>query len=161
MLPEEIEKIKHHIIELGIEHRDLDDAIARAQEVVAARPGLAAAQYVLGSLYLRRGSLPQAVEALSAAARLAPNNGVTHLTLASGYERAGNVDKALAAYKRTQALLPNDPRPYNNAAWLYAVQGKKLDEALALARKAHEITRSAPALASGLPGVLDTLGFVH
>ena len=29
MLPEEIEKIKHHIIELGIEHRDLDDAIAR------------------------------------------------------------------------------------------------------------------------------------
>ncbi|MBT9614411.1 MAG: YdcH family protein [Burkholderiales bacterium] len=29
MLPEEIEKIKHRIIELGIEHRDLDDAIAR------------------------------------------------------------------------------------------------------------------------------------
>lgn len=28
MLPEEIEKIKHRIIELGIEHRDLDDAIA-------------------------------------------------------------------------------------------------------------------------------------
>ena len=29
MLPEEIEKIKPRIIELGIEHRDLDDAIAR------------------------------------------------------------------------------------------------------------------------------------
>ena len=29
MLPEEIDKIKHRIIELGIEHRDLDDAIAR------------------------------------------------------------------------------------------------------------------------------------
>lgn len=29
MLPEEIEKIKHRIVELGIEHRDLDDAIAR------------------------------------------------------------------------------------------------------------------------------------
>ncbi|MDP1682139.1 MAG: YdcH family protein [Burkholderiales bacterium] len=29
MLTEEIEKIKHRIIELGIEHRDLDDAIAR------------------------------------------------------------------------------------------------------------------------------------
>ena len=29
MLPEEIKKIKHRIIELGIEHRDLDDAIAR------------------------------------------------------------------------------------------------------------------------------------
>lgn len=28
MLPEEIEEIKHRIIELGIEHRDLDDAIA-------------------------------------------------------------------------------------------------------------------------------------
>ncbi len=28
MLPEEIEKIKHRIIELGIEHRDLDAAIA-------------------------------------------------------------------------------------------------------------------------------------
>ena len=28
MLPEEIEKIKHHIIELSIEHRDMDDAIA-------------------------------------------------------------------------------------------------------------------------------------
>ena len=29
MLPEEIKKIKHRIVELGIEHRDLDDAIAR------------------------------------------------------------------------------------------------------------------------------------
>ncbi len=29
MLPEEIKKIKHRIIELGIEHRDLDEAIAR------------------------------------------------------------------------------------------------------------------------------------
>lgn len=29
MLPEEIKKIKHRIIELSIEHRDLDEAIAR------------------------------------------------------------------------------------------------------------------------------------
>jgi tetratricopeptide (TPR) repeat protein len=139
----------------------VDDAIILAREVVAARPTLAAAHYVLGSLYLNKGSVPQAVEALGAAARLAPDNAVTQLTLASAHERAGQADRAVAIYKRVQALTPDDPRPYNNAAWLNAVQGKNLDEALAQARRAVELTRRSPALAAGLAGVLDTLGFVH
>ena len=55
---------------------------------------------------------------------------------------------------RTIALSPKDPRAYNNAAWLYAVEGKNLGEAQALAQKAQEL------LPEGAE-ILDTLGFVY
>jgi Flp pilus assembly protein TadD len=57
-------------------------------------------------------------------------------------------------YRRAIALRPSDPVPYNNAAWIHTSQGRNLDEALTLARKAHELApNSGP--------ILDTLGYTH
>ena len=60
----------------------------------------------------------------------------------------------MAAYRKALALNPQDPRPYNNLAYLYAEQRRNLDEALGLARRAAEL---APKNAS----VQDTLGWVY
>jgi tetratricopeptide (TPR) repeat protein len=139
----------------------LADGITVARELVAGRPRLAGGHYVLGDLLLRAGSVPEAIEALSTAVRLDPNHGPAHVTLGSAYERRGDVDKAIAVYKRAQTLLPADPRPPNNAAWLYASRGRDLDEALSLARKAQELVTRNPSFATLRPGILDTLGFVH
>jgi Flp pilus assembly protein TadD len=109
---------------------------------------------VLGRLYLQKGDLPSAIDALSIATKLDPNSAGAHFALGTAYERKGELGGALAEYKRTIALKPNDPVAYNNAAWIYATQAKNLDEALALGQKAQE-------LAPNNGSILDTLGFVH
>ena len=116
---------------------------------------------MLGDLLLLRGNLGPAIESLATAVRLAPGNGLAQFTLGTAYERRGDVDLAVGAYRRAQALLPADPLPYNNAAWVYASHGRHLDEALTFARRAHELALRTPPPKPTLPGVLDTLGFVH
>src|SRR5262249_5112278 len=74
--------------------------------------------------------------------------------LAFAYEQKGDVSNAIAEYKRTIALDPKNPAAYNNLAWLYAVQGKNLDEALTMSQKAKELRPNDSS-------ILDTLGFVH
>ena len=61
---------------------------------------------------------------------------------------------AVVAYKRAIALSPMDPHAYNNVAYVYAAEGKNLDEALALAQKAEDLRRDSFE-------ILDTLGFVY
>jgi Flp pilus assembly protein TadD len=96
----------------------------------------------------------KAIDALTTATRLQPDLAAAHFALGTAYERKGESNRALAAYRKAQALSPSDPRPYNNIAWIIAVRGLDLDEALSAAKKAYE-------LAPNVPAVVDTLGFVH
>lgn len=155
------EDLKLRLATLYAHQGRFDDGIARAREVTAARPKVPQGHYVLGDLQLRRGQVPDAIESFRTVVRLDPNMGVAHFALGSAYERAREFDKAAAAYKRAQTLIPSDPRAYNNLAWIYAAQGKKLDDALTLAQKAHELAASSPTLSAMVPGILDTLGFAH
>jgi len=137
-----------------------DEGITRAEEVTAARPKVPQGHYVLGDLHLRRGQLPEAIASFRTAVRLDPNMAIAHFALGSAHERLREFDKAAEAYKRAQLLAPRDPRAYNNLAWIYAAQGKNLDAALSLAQKARELA-SSPTQRAMVPGILDTLGFVH
>ena len=138
-----------------------DEGIALTRDVVAAQPKLAPAHVLLGELLLGRGQIAPAIESLNTAIRLDPKLALAHLRVGGAYEQRGELDAALGAYRRALALVPNDPRPFNNVAWILATQGKNLDEALSHARKAQELIRADQARAASLPGVLDTLGFVH
>jgi Flp pilus assembly protein TadD len=138
-----------------------EDGIALTRSIVAAQPKYAPAYVLMGEMLMARSQLPQAIEALSTAARLDPKLTLAHLRLAGAYEQQGNLDAALASYRRALDLNPKDARAYNNVAWILASQGKNLDEALSQARKAEELVRADKAQVASLPGVLDTLGFVH
>jgi Flp pilus assembly protein TadD len=122
--------------------------------VVAAEPRWATAQFVLGGLYLQKGDVRPAIDALKTATQLDPTSAAAHVALGMAHSENGDTAAALTSYKRAIALRTKDPAPYNNAAWLHMLQGKNLDEALALAQRAHE-------LAPENGGVLDTLGFAH
>ena len=109
---------------------------------------------VLGILELRRGNATQAIEALRTASRLEPNAPRAHFALGTAYYVKGEIGKAIEAYKKAQSLGGKEPAPYNNIAWIYASQGRNLEEALSQAQRATEL---APENAA----ILDTLGFVH
>jgi tetratricopeptide (TPR) repeat protein len=140
-----------------------DEGIDYAKEVVAARPASAEAQYVLGDLLLRKGSLGEAATAFAAVLRLDPGHGGAHFGLGSVHEQRGDVDRALESYRRAMALLPGDPHPLNNAAWLLASRGTRLDEALRFARAANAALerRAGRERLPVYAAVLDTLGYVH
>ena len=139
----------------------LDEALARAREVIEAQPRLAEARYVLGDALLRRGETSEALDAFTAAVRLDPNHAAAHLGLGIVYEQRGEIDRALQAYARTRTLAPGDARAYNNSAWILAVQGRSLDEALVLARKATELAPKDKEMAAWVPAMIDTLGYVY
>ena len=62
--------------------------------------------------------------------------------------------RAVHLYRRAIAARPDDPTPRNGLAWFYAGHNLNLDEALQLARDAHD-------LAPGSWKVLDTLAEVY
>src|SRR4029453_13448393 len=130
-----------------------DQGLAKAKELAAANPKSAEVLVILGELYLTRGDADNAAQAFTKASELRPDLFAAHLGLGmASYPR--ETAKAIAAYRKALTLAPNDPRAYNNLAWVYAEQKRNLDEALSLAKRATEL---APNDAS----TLDTLGWVH
>jgi tetratricopeptide (TPR) repeat protein len=138
-----------------------EDALGRAREAVDALPRDAEARYVLGEVHLRRGEPADAADAFTTAVRLDPKHAGAQLGLGIAAEQRGEVTRALDAYARARLLAPEDARGYNNSAWLLASQGKNLDEALGLARRANELVARDKELATWVPAMMDTLGFVH
>ncbi|HLB45313.1 MAG TPA: hypothetical protein VJK49_07960, partial [Candidatus Limnocylindrales bacterium] len=74
--------------------------------------------------------------------------------LASLYELAGQHDQAIERYRRMLTVAPNHAVALNNLAYSLAVHyPDKVQEAIALARKAY-------VSASGDPSVVDTLAWI-
>jgi tetratricopeptide (TPR) repeat protein len=72
------------------------------QQVIAANPDYANAQYQVGKILLDRGKLDEAIEHLEAAARLSPNTDYVHYQLQAAYRkdaRIADADRELAIYK--------------------------------------------------------------
>lgn len=61
---------------------------------------------------------------------------IAHLYLGNIYFLRKEYALSEKHYKEAIRRLPENPRPYNNLAWLYFTQRIKLDEAETLARKA-------------------------
>src|SRR6266480_1172455 len=132
----------------------VDEGVARARALATEGPNVPGVYMVLGILELRRGNATQAIEALRTASRLEPNAPRAHFALGTAYHVKGEIGKAIEAYKKAQSLGGKDPAPYNNIAWIYASQGRNLEEALSQAQRASELAPDDPA-------ILDTRGFVH
>jgi tetratricopeptide (TPR) repeat protein len=69
-------------------------------------------------------------------------------------EKAGKVEDAKRAYQKALDIQPNTATAANNLAWLIAEEGKDLDRALDLARRAKLAAPQSPA-------VSDTLAWIY
>ena len=103
----------------------------------------------LGISYEEKGEYDLAIHEYQSALEHFP---IAHLYLANIYFLRKEYLLSEKHYKEAIQRLPENPRPYNNLAWLYFTQGTKLDEAQTLAQRAIKLVPPSEASA-----YLDTL----
>lgn len=113
-----------------------DRALSAFDKALAIRKDFAGAMLGRGDALLALGKGDQAVDAYARAASLAPTSALPHALRGQAFERMKRPADAEAAYRAGIKIEPEDVRLANNLAFVLASQRIKLDEALALARKA-------------------------
>jgi tetratricopeptide (TPR) repeat protein len=83
-----------------------DEAQKLFEQVVAANPEHANAQYELGKILLNKGKTADAIAHFEAAARLSPRTDYMHYQLQAAYRKEGrtaDADRELGIYKQLKA----------------------------------------------------------
>lgn len=121
---------------IALKQNQADRALLAFDKALAARKDFTGAMLGRGDALLALGKGEQAVEAYARAASLAPTSALPHALRGQAFERMKRPLDAEAAYRAGIKIEPDDVRLANNLAVVLASQRIKLDEALALARKA-------------------------
>lgn len=112
---------------------------------------------LLADLDQKEGNRKAEIEHARAAVRAEPKDGDLHYLLATALARERHFEEAEAEYSQAIRLRPNYAGPYENLGVLYKWQGR-LDKAIPLFRRAHELDPDYSAAACDLAGALATLG---
>lgn len=123
--------------------------------IIVLKDPLTAEEHVrLGQIYESQGKLELALQQYRAAVRGGSNSPLTWLMIGDLSFRTGAHNDAEKAYREAISLDPGNGNSYNNLAWVYLEQGKRLNKAEQLAREAMRLTPEHR------PYFLDTLGVV-
>lgn len=108
----------------------------------------------LGETLRKKGQIQASIEALKRGQQLAPTNPNANLQLALTLDLAGMKRESLPLYEAVVKVEPDNAIALNNLAFMYAEDGKDLDQALTYAQRAK----------SKLPNnedVADTLAWIY
>jgi tetratricopeptide (TPR) repeat protein len=130
---------------------DAESALVQARQI---DPNNSNTLQLLGRLYLQQKSVDRALAQYSQATQANPNDAGIWTLFGILNEATGKQDVARNAYERALQLQPDAGPAANNLAWIYAQEGKDLDRALDLARRAKLALPDSPA-------VSDTLGWIY
>ena len=126
----------------AVQAQKYDEAITALRAVLAAldpeSPEAGDVQLRIGETARRKGDLDTAAAALRRASALLPDNPAVPGTLALVLDMAGKYPEAEATYRATLKLDPENTVAMNNLGYLLAMHGGSLDEAVSLARAAHQ-----------------------
>ncbi|MHC4608991.1 MAG: sulfatase-like hydrolase/transferase, partial [Planctomycetota bacterium] len=111
-------------------------------------------QLALAGLHLRLGQAARARDCVQRAYEIAPDRVDVVGALAAALEQALEIDEAVRLLDDYYRAHPDDFIAANNLAWVLARQGRDLDRALKLARR-------AAGRSPGSATVSDTLGWVY
>ncbi len=141
----------------------LDEAAEHFRQAVRGEPNLHAAQAGLATALLQTGHPEEAAEHFAAAMRLEPQKGLTNCYCAEMMYRKGDLTEAAVYYRRALEQNPEHVAAMLNLASILATGDQpgllNVDEALALATKACEVTRyQDPAVLKSLAGVYAAAG---
>jgi tetratricopeptide (TPR) repeat protein len=134
--------------------RDFGKAEEALRSAIEADPNGFESYGMLGQLLYEQGRLQEGRREFEKLLELRPR-AIPALTMIGVIlRREGKTDEAAEQYRKVLAIDSQAPVAANNLAWIYAEQGRNLDEAVILARAAKK----------KLPDVLevsDTLGWVY
>jgi tetratricopeptide (TPR) repeat protein len=124
------------------------------QRAITTEPGSLDAYAFLGQIYLDENHVDAAKAQFHQIVAIDPRSVSAHTMLGMLDEMTGQSADAEAEYSTALKLNAHAMVAANNLAWIFAVDGRNLDQALQLAQAAHE---QAP----DEPHVNDTLGWVY
>ena len=105
----------------------LDAALKAYQGVLALEPNRAEAHFGKGMMLIKQDKAPQALEALSQAAKLAPQNPVFRYRLGQVQLEAGKTDAGLATLREVLTLAPRFVPAYLSLSHALSSQEKLVD----------------------------------
>ncbi|RKG57923.1 hypothetical protein D7V80_38740 [Corallococcus sp. CA054B] len=105
----------------------LDAALKAYQGVLAVEPNRAEAHFGKGMMLIKQDKAPQALEALSQAAKLAPQNPVFRYRLGQVQLEAGQTDAGLATLRDVLTLAPRFVPAYLSLSHALSAQDKLVD----------------------------------
>ena len=95
----------------------------------------------LGVAYERKGEFDAALKQYRAASKKLP---LAYVYMGNVCFEKKDMRRAEKYYKKAIEKTPSDPDAWNNLAWLYYTEKKKMDEALKLALTANSLKASDP-----------------
>ena len=119
------------------------DLTAKAQSLLA-----------MAAVYEAQKKPELAIEQYEEYSKIDKGNALVHFYLGALYERAGNKKKAEDFFREAIRLNPDISEPYNYLGYMFAEEGRNLDEALKLVEKALEIAPDNGAY-------IDSLGWAY
>jgi spermidine synthase len=157
-------------------HGMIDEAITEMEAAIQLDPGLAVARINLSVMYQKKGMIDEAIEQLKNLVGTQSGSAVVHGRLGELYrEKARSLEQraeqeglsstlsdlysqAEAEFKKALELDPDMALAHHSLAILYLQQGGKLDDALASARRAVQLT---PGLTGGQAKFIAILARVY
>ena len=95
---------------------------------LAAHPDDKIINGVIGDMFINLGEFSKAIKYLETAARLNPNEHITHFLWGVALAKSGRFNKGLAKLQRAQALQPKDLEIKRNIGWVTAMRGRYKDD---------------------------------
>jgi Tfp pilus assembly protein PilF len=137
-----------------IELREPLEAERLLRLAIDADPDDPAAYVMLGTLFVQRNRLDEAITEFETLAARQPDSVGVQTSLGTLLQMRDRNNDARARFERALALDAGAAVAANNLAWIYAEEGRDLDRALQLAQ-------TAKARLPGRAEVNDTLGWVY
>jgi Flp pilus assembly protein TadD len=136
-----------------------EEAISHYREAIRIDPKLVSGHNNLGVALMKTGKPEEAIAHYQEALRIDPENAAARTNLGSSLKAKGRVEEAITQYQEAARIKSDDPRPYNNLAWIRATHP---DPRFRDGARAVEFAEKACGLWGYKdPGFLDTLAAAY
>jgi len=145
--------IRYLIAATALASKRYDVAAREYENLIAVQPASVDLLLSLAEARYLAGNREAAVNALTRAKALSPQDPKALARMAYAYEQVGDPEQAIAAYRSALAIAPNRMEALNNLALLLADYGNNREEAEALARRVLEQSKNRPEMRDTLAWV--------
>lgn len=130
---------------IALEQGDVAQAITHYKQAVQLGLKTTETYHYLGIAYMQKRDAQRAIKQFHHALAIDADHAESHLMLGTLYTTDGKFKDAERHYQRTIELKPEMASAHHGLAYLYGQRNRNMDKAIALARKATELSpKSAP-----------------
>ena len=127
--------IQRQLVDLYLTNDRSEEAMSLLKDAVHRWPEATWAHFLLGTLYEQLDLYEKAEASFRTVVKIEPDLGVAYASLGNLLYEQHRTSDAIQAYVEAISINPRDHASLNNLAWVYAVEGIKLDFAERLSRR--------------------------